>query len=95
MGSGAHNSFEGPLAGLIALVVVALAILVIPPPAFPDSFVFFATLAGITGLSAVIGQMFASILLPRSTAWAPALRRLDSYLITAPIWFAISLALGL
>ena len=95
VGSGAHNAFEGPIAGFIALVVVTLGIFLFPPAALPSDLVFFAVLGLITGISGIIGQMFASILLPRPTSWAPALRRLDSYLLAAPIWLGIMIVLEL
>ncbi len=95
VGSGAHNAFEGPLAGFIALVVVTLGIFIFPPPALPSDLVFFVALGLVTGISGVMGQMFASLLLPRPTSWAPALRRLDSYLLAAPIWLGLMILLGL
>lgn len=95
VGSGAHNAFEGPLAGFIALIVVTLGIFIFPPPALPSDLIFFAALGLVTGVSGVMGQMFASVLLPRPTSWAPALRRLDSYLLAAPIWLGLMIALGL
>ena len=44
---------------------------------------------GVTGLCCPLGQLVASALLPRGNAWAPALRRLDSYLVAAPLWLVL------
>jgi hypothetical protein len=84
VGAGASNPIEGPLAGGFAVMAVtfAVAVLRVPPfhglPAWP----FGAAVAVLCPL----GQFFASSLLPRADANAPALRRLDTLLITAPVW---------
>jgi hypothetical protein len=43
----------------------------------------------LTALSCPLGQLLASALLPRGAAWAPALRRIDSYLLAAPLWLVL------
>lgn len=84
VGSGADNAVEGPVAGLLALAVVASGLVLIQPLPFErGTMPVFAALAAV---SAVLGQLFASALLPHGTAWAPALRRLDSYLVVVPLW---------
>jgi hypothetical protein len=35
---------------------------------------------------APLGQVVASLALPTAATWVPALRRLDSYILTAPLW---------
>ncbi len=87
VGSGSANAFEGPLAGLVSLGAVAFILFLIQPAPF-DAFtvLLFAALAGIC---CPLGQIMASGLLPRGNAWAPALRRLDSYLLVAPIWLLL------
>lgn len=87
VGSGSANAFEGPLAGLVALgAMTFLLFLILPAPFDATSILLFAALAGIC---CPLGQILASGLLPRGNAWAPALRRLDSYLLTAPIWLVL------
>jgi len=41
---------------------------------------------GLVAVLCPLSQMAASLLLPRAGARAPALRRLDSYLLTGPAW---------
>jgi len=91
VGSGSANAFEGPLAGLVALGAVAFLLFLIQPAPF-DSFtiLLFSALAAVC---CPLGQILASGLLPRGNAWAPALRRLDSYLLAAPIWLILVLQL--
>jgi CDP-diglyceride synthetase len=91
VGSGSANAFEGPLAGLVSLGAVAFLLFLIQPAPF-DSFtiLLFAALAAVC---CPLGQILASGLLPRGNAWAPALRRLDSYLLAAPIWLILVLQL--
>jgi len=84
VGSGASNPFEGPIAGITAVVVTTFAIgaLDIKPFQFPQAFLFGA-------LAAVLcpaGQLVASAVLPSNAAPASALRRLDSLLLLAPAW---------
>lgn len=87
IGTGSANAVEGPVAGIVALAVAAAAIyLVLPAPFDTNSFPLFALL---TAIAAPLGQIAASAVLPRGAAWAPALRRLDSYLIAAPLWLLL------
>lgn len=91
VGSGSSNAIEGPLAGLVALGVMAFILFLIQPAPFDSrSVLLFAVMAGIC---CPLGQILASGLLPRGNAWAPALRRLDSYLLAAPIWLILVLQL--
>jgi hypothetical protein len=93
VGSGAANAFEGPLAGFVAMGAVTFLLFLVQPSPFdgPTVLVFSVVAA----LCAVGGQRFASALLPRGNAWAPALRRLDSYLLSAPMWLLLLLAVPL
>ncbi len=87
VGSGSHIAAEGPIAGFISLSVMAFVLTtVIPEPYTAGTVVAFAA---ITGIGALAGQIFASAALPRGVAWAPALRRLDSYIIAAPTWLLL------
>lgn len=85
IGSGSTNSVEGPLAGGIAVAVTALAVAAL---GFPP---FGVTEAALFGLAvapgAFAGQMLASVMLPHARAFAPALRRVDSLLLVAPLWY--------
>ncbi len=87
VGSGAFNPVEGPMAGLIAAGVVAFFLFLIQPDPFSsETIIMFVVVAGIC---CIAGQYLASALLPRGNAWAPALRRLDSYLLAAPLWLLL------
>lgn len=87
VGTGSANAIEGPLAGLVALgAMTFLLFLVQPAPFETTTILLFAALAGIC---CPLGQILASGLLPRGNAWAPALRRLDSYLLAAPLWLVL------
>jgi hypothetical protein len=88
-GSDAYGIFAGPSAGMICAVVVAFAVGVVVELFQIDPFQA-ATHAWVFGLLVVVlcplSQLVASLLLPRADARAPALRRLDSYLLTGPAW---------
>jgi hypothetical protein len=87
VGSGSSNAVEGPVSGLVALAVVAFVAWIVTPAPFTNtSVVYFSALAGVC---CPLGQIVASALLPRGDAWAPALRRLDSYLLAAPLWLLL------
>ena len=84
IGSGAGNPYEGPLGGLAAILVVTftIALLRVPPFEAGDAWVF----GGLTAVLAPLGQLAGSLVLPSNRADAPALRRLDSLLLLAPLW---------
>jgi hypothetical protein len=84
VGSGASNPFEGPAAGVSAIVVITFIVSTLPISTlgFGEAWLF----GGIVALLAPLGQLFASALLPEAGAPAPALRRLDSLLLAAPVW---------
>lgn len=86
IGSGSSNAIEGPLAGSAAVLVVTLVIaaLGVPPFDLGDAVVFGLLVAP----GAIAGQLVASVMLPHARAFAPALRRVDSLLLVAPIWYA-------
>ncbi len=86
IGSGSANAFEGPLAGGIAVVVVTLVVAALGFPPFDvgEAFAFGLLVAP----GAFAGQLLGSVLLPHARAHAPALRRVDSLLLVAPLWYA-------
>ncbi len=92
VGSGASSSVEGPAAGVVAVAVTTfvIAALQIPPFGGTDAFVF----GGLAALACPLGQLVGSAVLPAAGARAPALRRLDSLLVLAPVWaFVVGLYL--
>ena len=84
VGSGASNRIEGPLAGIISIAAVTslVALLRVPPFEGLDAFAFGALAA----ILCPVGQLVGSAVLPSASAHAPALRRLDSLLVLAPVW---------
>jgi hypothetical protein len=89
VGSGASNRVEGPVSGVIIAVAVSgvMAVdLFAPPPFEGASVVLFGVVAA---LLCPVGQIAASAILPRAGAPARALRRLDSYLVAAPVWLVL------
>jgi hypothetical protein len=84
IGSGSTNPFEGPAAGVAAIVVITFIVSTLPISAlsFGEAWLF----GGLVAVLAPAGQLLASGLLPEATAPASALRRLDSLLLTAPVW---------
>ena len=85
IGSGSANAAEGPLAGAAAVLVMALAVaaLGVPPFDVGQAMAFGLAVAPL----AFAGQILASAMLPHSRAFAPALRRVDSLLLAAPLWY--------
>jgi hypothetical protein len=84
IGSGSSNSVEGPLLGVVTVAVAAAAVAVLQAPPFDGEAVF--TFAALAAVMCPLGQLLASALLPAADAKAPALRRLDSLLLLAPLW---------
>lgn len=85
IGSGSVSAVEGPLAGSVAVVVVTLVVAALgfPPFGVAEAFAFGLLVAP----GAFAGQVLASAMLPHARAFAPALRRVDSLLLTAPLWY--------
>ena len=89
VGSGASNFIEGPLAGITTALVLGFPLsLVLMPPFDAAGWQLLVFVA----LTLPVGQIMASALLPRAGAKAPALRRIDTLLLLAPIWAAAASA---
>ena len=85
IGSGSANAVEGPVAGAAAVLVMSLVVAAagVPPFGVGDAMVLGVVVAPL----AFLGQLLASAMLPHSRAFAPALRRVDSLLLAAPVWY--------
>ena len=83
-GAGSDRSWDGPLAGIAGVGVVAFALVVVgvPPLDISASVGFAAAAAFLIPAGVAIG----SLVLPGATVQAGALRRLDSLLIAGPFW---------
>ena len=66
----------------MAVVTFVVAELQIPPFEGNDAWVF----GGLAAVACPAGQLLASALLPSPRSYAPALRRIDSLLVLAPLW---------
>ncbi len=87
VGSGSANAVEGPIAGLVSLAVVGFGLWLVQPDPFDGTtIVLFSAVAAV---ACPLGQLAGSALLPHGADWAPAVRRLDSYLVTAPLWLVL------
>jgi hypothetical protein len=92
VGTGARNPYEGPAAGLAAVVVITFIVSTLPISTlgFGEAWLF----GGLVAVLAPAGQLFASALLPAAASPASALRRLDSLLLAAPAWaFGVGLVI--
>jgi hypothetical protein len=85
IGSGSRNPYEGPAAGLSAIVVVTFMVSTLPISSLSFGEAWF--FGGLVAVLAPLGQLFASALLPTAGSPASALRRLDSLLLAAPAWW--------
>ena len=93
VGSGSLNAFEGPIAGILAVLAITLPLYAVQlPPINPDTVVLFVL---IIAVGCPLSQIVGSAVLPWSDAPAPAVRRLDSLMLTGPVWlFAVYVETG-
>jgi hypothetical protein len=83
-GSGSRRRWVGPVVGMVAVFTMtfALSTLRLPPFVLPESLY----LAGLAAVLCPAGQLAASAVLPDAAVRAPAVRRLDSLMLLAPVW---------
>jgi hypothetical protein len=85
VGSGSSNPIEGPLAGVTTATLVALPLaLVLVEPYNAGGLPLLA----FTAMVCPLGQVVASAVLPGAGAHAPALRRIDTLIVLAPLFAA-------
>ncbi|HUQ62949.1 MAG TPA: MoaD/ThiS family protein [Acidimicrobiales bacterium] len=90
VGTGASSVWEGPVAGVAALIpVVILSAVLLVPPFQPGTPVLLGLLAAIL---APLGPLVGSAVVGDGEAHAPGLRRLDSLIVLGPIWAAAAVA---
>ena len=84
VGTGASTAIEGPIAGMVAVLVVtfAIGVFAIPPFDMASAWVF----GGMAAALCPLGQVVATAIVPLPDARVPALRRVDSLLLVAPLW---------
>lgn len=79
---GPRRRLAGPLAGMLGVGVVTGSMYFAHPP--PFSRAGSVVVGGVLCVACPLGQLLGSWLLPRARTPAPALRRLDSWLLAAP-----------
>lgn len=87
IGSGGWTPLDGPLAGMVAFILVGFPASAVWMEPFDVMKVWVLVVAALT---CVFGQWMASATLPKAGAKAPALRRVDTLLVLAPMWLAIT-----
>lgn len=88
VGSESRNVAVGPTAGILAVLVVQFAVAAAGfEPFTVGNGLGFALLAAVL---APAGQVVASLVLPAAGAPAPAVRRLDSLILLAPVWALVA-----
>jgi molybdopterin converting factor small subunit len=87
VGTEAGSPVEGPIAGILATMVIAFAlgVFTVPPFALSSALVF----GGLAAALFPLGQLTATELLPAAEARAPALRRLDTMILAGPFWMVL------
>lgn len=85
VGSESGSTLLGPIAGMIAVGVFTFTVAVFQLSPFRDP-VHAAVFGGLVAVLCPLSQLAASLLLPTARSSAPALRRLDSLLLTAPVF---------
>src|SRR5947209_7233020 len=83
VGTGAANDWEGPVAGVASIFCVTLFVAVLVP-SFGGGGPFVLGL--VAAVLTPLGPLAASIVLGDRDGKAPALRRIDSLLLLAPVW---------
>ncbi len=84
VGTGASAAWEGPLAGMVALIPVTILAAVVLVPPFPAGTPL--ALGLLAAVLAPLGPLVGTALLGRREADAPGLRRLDSLILLGPAW---------
>jgi hypothetical protein len=91
VGTGATVAWEGPAAGVVALIpVTILSAVVLVPPFPPGGPLLLGALAAIL---TPLGPLAGTALVGSREADVPGLRRLDSLLVLGPVWAAVAAAL--
>ena len=88
VGTGAGSAWEGPAAGAAGIAAVTLGVAAVLVPPFRGATPW--VLGGIAIVLAPLGPYAASALLGDRRANAPALRRIDSLIVLAPVWCLVA-----
>ncbi|HEX7166838.1 MAG TPA: hypothetical protein VF230_07645 [Acidimicrobiales bacterium] len=88
VGSGARTTWDAPIAAMAAVGALSLGVAAVLVPPFRGSSPW--ALGALSAVTVPLGPRLASTLLPRARAFAPALRRIDGFFVTAPVWAVVA-----
>ena len=91
IGSGARTSYDAPVAATTAIAVVSMGVAAVLVPPFRGASPW--VLGAVAAVLIPASRRAASAVLPNPAAFAPALRRLDSFTIAGPVWVLVAAAL--
>ena len=83
-----RTSFDGPVAGAAAVAAMSLATAAVLVPPFRGASPW--VLGAVVALLVPLGPRVASAVLPSPGAFAPALRRLDAFVVAGPVWAIVA-----
>lgn len=78
----------GPMGGMLTAAVFTAPIAVFNISPF-EQLADYVVFGGIIVVFCPLSQIAGSLILPSARAWSPALRRVDSLLLTAPVWLLL------
>lgn len=87
LGADASSKWEGPVAGIIGALAVVFTMSTLQVGGIDRLEWWIAGTA--MALTCVAGLWVVSWALPSATAWAPAMRRLDAYLVAGPVFVGL------
>lgn len=90
IGSGARTRFDAPLASTAAVIAMSIAAAAVLVPPFRGASPW--VLGGVAAVLTPLGPIAASAVLPRPDAFAPALRRIDGFVLVGPVWTLVAYA---
>ena len=91
IGSGARTFLDAPVASTAAVAAVSMAVAAVLVPPFRGASPW--VLGAIAAVLIPLGPYVASAVLPKPNAFAPALRRVDGFLLVSPVWVLVASAL--
>jgi molybdopterin converting factor small subunit len=85
VGAEASSPSHGIIAGCLCVLVAMAPVFAFQLPPFDGESAAWV-FGGMIAVFAPLGQIVSAFALPSGTTWVPALRRLDAYVLTAPLW---------
>ncbi len=86
VGAQSRRSWEGPVCGVIGVLAVTFTMAAFQPEPFDAAGTWIV--GGLVALACPLGQMVLTAFLPERTTIAVRARRIDTYLVAAPIFLA-------